>query len=236
MDDFEKREKALIDAIKKPIPRDYDSISMRAKYLGLSCVQSCWKTMKLYCKTFKLDYESEKENLLALEMTVMVMSKALEVTKGRIAHQFSEKDKDEIKKIIDDYVDHPALDTIAYFFAYMSIDDIFNPYVIYTVLRSEFEEGSGKVNEAKRSGQSNIVERTFKMLSGSHKTGASTQSKEQHFTKRIQELFGDVSEEDVRSFVTTHLAIQGYFLSFDAFAGVDQEQINDTVKTTLGEI
>lgn len=236
MDTFEKREKALIDAIKKPIPRDYDSISMRAKYLALTCVQSCWKTMKLYCKTFKLDYDSEKENLLALEMTVMVMSKALEVTKGRITHQFSEKDKDEIRKIIDEYVNHPALDTIAYFFAYMSIDDIFNPYVIYTVLRSEFEEDSGKGKGAKRIGQSTIVERTFKMLRSSHKSGVSMQSKEQHFAKRLQELFGDVSEEDARAFAVTHLAIQGYVLSFDAFAGVDQELVNNTVKTTLGEI
>jgi len=216
MSEDENKIEELVRGIKRPIPDDPKLISHRAIWLACMICKGCQGVRDSFCREFKLSPTQDEMNILFLEMALLVTAQSLGIVRERFEKQFTKTQGDKFDDFFDSNVAVPVLKVLSNIFG-KEATEIFDIYAPYEYLPIEYEEDV-KNNV--------IVQESVKDF---YKIAKNTKTKEQHFAVRIRKLF-EIEEALIIHFASRFLIGLGLCLSMDAFAAVDQVDIEKLIK------
>ena len=213
--------KKLAKAIKKPIPKDSKSRKLRSIWLALMCVAGCRKVLDRFFMEFGFDCgeNEEKRYKVWFEMSLLAIAIASRILKDRFKKEFANK-KDWVIDNIYGNCEVAFIDTLSRIFGMFNIEEIFDIYASY----AWFE-----LNILQEKTKTPTTEWLEKNIRDWAKIEKSVNDEEHHFASRVSKIFNDIDLDELAKFAKRNISIQGFLLSMDAFAAVNQEQINKDV-------
>lgn len=160
--------------------------------------------------------DSRKRRQLWCEMSILALATAFGPLEERLKKEFPEKTKEEVNDIFTKCLGG-AIHVLSEVFNDKTSEEIFDIYASYTWFDSVLEKMKAGINKR--------VEKFIRDLSGIKEAC----NKEQYFAQKVRDIFDDININEVTKFAKNHVSIQGLLLLMDAFAGVEQEQINKDV-------
>jgi hypothetical protein len=210
----------LAEAIEKPIPKDSKSRILRSIWLALMCVSGCRRVLDRFFMEFGVDPKEEEKMKVLFEMSVLAVATAAEVVEDRLKKEFVKKKESVIADIFGD-CEVVLIDTLHRIFNDRNAEEIFDIYASYTW----FEQ----LNILQEKTKTPFNEWLEKNIRDWAKIGKSVHDKEHHFANRVSKIFGGIDLDELAEFAKRDISIQGLLLAMDAFASVEQEQINKKV-------
>lgn len=219
-DENQKKIDKLLEALKKPIPKDPKLIRLRSIWLALMCIIGCKDALKIFFIEFDNNSgNNRKKTKLWFEMSILAIATALGFLEECLKREFPEKKNEEIDDICGN-CEIDAICVLSEVFNDRIKEEIFDIYASYTWFDQKIIQKKSKTP---------IIKRIEKSIRNFAKIKEDTQNKEHHFANRIKEIFNDIDLNELVKFAKMHVSIQGLLLFMDAFAAVDQEKINKDV-------
>lgn len=210
----------LAEAIKKPIPKDSKSRTLRSMWLALMCVAGCRRVLDRFFIEFGIDPKKEERTKVWFEMSVLAIATAARVLEDRLKKEFANKKESVINDICGDCV-VALIDTLNRVFNDRSGEEIFDIYASYTWFE-QLDILQGKTTTP-------FNEWLEKNIRDWARIEKSVHDKEHHFANRVSKILNDIDLDELAKFAKRDISIQGLLLAMDAFAAVEQEEINKKV-------
>jgi len=216
--------KNLAEAIKKPVPKDSKSRALRSIWLALMCVAGCKGVLDIFFMEFGINPKEEEKWKVWFEMSVLAVATAAGVVEDRLKKEFGNKTESVINDICGDCV-VLLIDTLNGVFNDRSGEEIFDIYASYALL-----EQSNILQEKPETAFGEWLEKNIRDFV---RIEESVHDKEHHFANRVSKIFSDIDLDELAKFAKKDISIQGLLLAIDAFAAVEQDEINNKVAELL---
>ena len=240
----------LLNALKKPFPKDKEAIILRSIWLSISCVIRCKKILNTFffevshrilfnkklitfiCPFCEKEYKNKEEFMKHVNSFLHLKDKMeicfeMSILCISVASKFLEdvlnKEFENIKNVEDIFSDCEIqmINTLTMFFRDKEPEAIFDIYASYTY----FKKGILTKKENHSS-----IEWLEKSLRNFANIEMNVYDEENHFASRVNKKYKNINKKKLVEFAKLNISIQGLLLTMDAFTGVEQSEIIRVVK------